>query len=49
MIIAVRVAVADHGVAVEITAKGIGASGVSAGSEWNVGQSQKNPGFSPGF
>jgi F0F1-type ATP synthase membrane subunit c/vacuolar-type H+-ATPase subunit K len=54
MIIAVRVAIADHGVAVGITAKGIaigmiGAIGLSAVSERNDVQSQKNSGFSPVF
>jgi hypothetical protein len=54
MIIAVRVAIADHGVAVGITAKGIaigviGVNGRSVGNERNVVRSQKNSGFSPVF
>jgi hypothetical protein len=54
MIIAVRVAVADHGVAVGITAKEnaigvIGVTGWSVGNERNVVRSRRNSGFLPGF
>jgi hypothetical protein len=54
MIIAVRVAIADLGVAVVITAKGIGTAvigmiGASGVREQNVGRNHRNWVFSPGF